>query len=112
MFTMYFQNYSWFCRYKQKQEKYTEAAVKEDRNSDRTDMHHKLDSSMGQMNRNINNNNNNNQLTIEVIDLYRLLTNRNVGLLMMDCRPKIQFKECHIDYDFCMNIPEEIIKKG
>lgn len=61
-------------------------------------------------NMNNNNNNNNNSVSIEAKELYELLSGRNV--LLMDCRPTIEYNEYHIDYECCMNIPQEIIIKG
>lgn len=44
--------------------------------------------------------------------LYDFVTDRSVSMLIMDCRPANEYEASHLTYKECVNIPEEIIKKG
>lgn len=50
--------------------------------------------------------------TIDVRDFLHLLMDRQIGVLVMDCRPREDFNESHITVPKCLNIPAEIVKPG
>lgn len=53
-----------------------------------------------------------NKLSITVEELMQLVNNHMVGVLIMDCRPKDEFVQSHLNWNNCLNVPEEIIQKG
>lgn len=45
-------------------------------------------------------------------DLYAILQDTQIGVLIMDCRSSNDFNKSHITHPHCVNIPGEIIGKG
>lgn len=49
---------------------------------------------------------------IDCKTLFNFVTDQTVSMLIMDCRPANEYEASHLTYKACVNIPEEIIKKG
>lgn len=45
-------------------------------------------------------------------DLYDMINNTNLSMLILDCRPRDDYEKSKIRYNFCINIPEEILRPG
>lgn len=52
------------------------------------------------------------QKSIECEELYRLMKDTSVSLLIMDCRSSDEFNSSHLIFKNILNVPEEIIRKG
>lgn len=52
------------------------------------------------------------QKSIECGELYHLMNDANVSMLIMDCRIFDDFEASHLKYQNILNVPENIIKKG
>lgn len=52
------------------------------------------------------------QKSIECDDLYQLMKDPRVSLLVMDCRHSDEFEGSHLKYKNLLNVPEQVIKKG
>lgn len=52
------------------------------------------------------------QKSIECDDLYQLMKDQRVSLLVMDCRHSDEFERSHLKYKNLLNVPEQVIKKG
>lgn len=50
--------------------------------------------------------------SITAKELIALVNNHQVGVLLMDCRPAVEFEASQLHIGNCLNVPEEIIKKG
>lgn len=52
------------------------------------------------------------QKSIECDDLYQLMKDPRVSLLVVDCRHSDEFEGSHLKYKNLLNVPEQVIKKG
>lgn len=50
--------------------------------------------------------------SIECGELYKLMSDKSVSMLIMDCRLSEDFNASQLKYKNLLNVPEEIIKKG
>lgn len=50
--------------------------------------------------------------SIDCTELYRLMEDRSVSMLVMDCRHSDEFDESHLRYKNLINIPGQLIKRG
>lgn len=55
---------------------------------------------------------NSNKNSITVQKLYEWIMDKNVGLLIIDCRPSNDYEDSHLLYPYCCNVPENIIRHG
>ncbi len=49
---------------------------------------------------------------VSVYQLYNMLTDDDINVLIMDVRPDEQFEESHIKHKPCINVPAEIVPPG
>lgn len=55
---------------------------------------------------------NSNEYSITVPHLYEWINNKNNSLLIIDCRPLNDYLNSHLIYQYCCNVPENIIHQG
>lgn len=52
------------------------------------------------------------QDSISSMELFKILENEPSNVLIIDARPRNQFSDSHINFNCCINVPEEVLVPG